>query len=65
MKDSYLDTQPQAKHIEFEIWQVVLLRRFTMLNFMKPRVSKMKMRILMMLEVFDFQIPRRTWMLVN
>jgi hypothetical protein len=57
MKDSYLDTQPQAKHIEFEIWQVILLRRYIMLNLMKPRVSKMRMRILVMLEAFNFQMP--------
>jgi hypothetical protein len=54
MKDSYLDTQPQANHIEFGIWQVVLLRRYMMLNLMKPRVPKMRMRILMMLEAFKF-----------
>ena len=41
MKDSYLDTQLLAKHIEFEIWIVVLLRKFMMLNLMKPRVPKM------------------------
>jgi hypothetical protein len=40
IKDSYLDTQPQVKHIEFGIWQVVLLRKFMMLNLMKPRVPK-------------------------
>jgi hypothetical protein len=57
MKDSYLDTQPQAKYIEFRNWQVVLLRRYMMLNLMKLRVPKMKMRILMMLEVFKFQMP--------
>jgi hypothetical protein len=49
-----LDTQPQAKHIEFGIWQVVLLRRYMMLNLMKLRVPKMRMRILMMLEAFNF-----------
>jgi hypothetical protein len=54
MKDSYLDTQPQAKHIEFRIWQVVLLSKFMTLNLMKPRVPKMRMRILMMLEAFNF-----------
>jgi hypothetical protein len=57
MNDSYLDTQPQAKHIEFGIWQVVLLMRYMMLNLMKPRVPKMRIRILMMLEVFNFQMP--------
>jgi hypothetical protein len=57
MKDSHLDTQPQAKYIEFRIWQVVLLRRYMILNLMKLRVPKMKMRILMMLEVFNFQMP--------
>ena len=94
MKDSYLDTQPLAKHIEFwnlasgtleEVydvefdktkgsqdenenledvrgiqpsnamknmdvgelrpWKVVLLRKFMMLNLMKPMVPKRKMRI--------------------
>ena len=40
MKDSYLDTQPLAKHIEFRIWIVVLLRKFMILNLMKPRVHK-------------------------
>jgi hypothetical protein len=40
IKDSYLDTQSQVKHIEFGIWQVVLLRKFMMLNLMKPRVPK-------------------------
>ena len=34
-------------------------------NLMKPRVPKMKIRILMMLEAFNFQMPWRTWMLVN
>ena len=38
MNDSCLATQLQAKHIEFGIWQVVLLRRFMMWNLMKPRV---------------------------
>jgi hypothetical protein len=57
MNDSYLDTQLQAKHIEFGIWQVVLLRRYMILNLMKPRVSKIRMRILMMLEAFNFQMP--------
>jgi hypothetical protein len=56
MKDSYLDIQPQAKHIEFRIYQVVLLRRYMMLNLIKPRVPKMRMRILMMLEAFNFQM---------
>ena len=36
-----------------------------MLNLMKPRVPKNKMKTLMMLEAFNFQMPRRTWMLVN
>ena len=40
MKDSYLAIPPQAKHIEFRIWIVVLLRKFMMLNLMKPRVHK-------------------------
>ena len=52
-----LDIQPLAKHREFGIWQVVLLRKFMMLNLMKPRVPKMRMRILNMLEAFNFQIP--------
>jgi hypothetical protein len=56
MKDSYLDTQPLAKLIEFEIWKVILLRKFMMLNLMKPRVPKMKMRILMMLGAFNCQM---------
>jgi hypothetical protein len=30
------------------------LRRYKMLNLMKPRVPKMRMRILLMLEAFDF-----------
>jgi hypothetical protein len=33
------------------------LRRFMMLNLVKPRVPKMRMRILMMLEAFNFQMP--------
>jgi hypothetical protein len=33
------------------------LRRYIMLNLMKPRVSKMRMRILMMLKAFNFQMP--------
>ena len=40
IKDSYLDIQPLAKHIEFGISQVVLLKRFMMLTLMKPRVSQ-------------------------
>ena len=44
MKDSYLVIPPQAKHIEFGIWLVVLLRKFMMLNLMKPRVHKKEMR---------------------
>jgi hypothetical protein len=44
MNDSCLDTQPLAKHIEFRIWQVVLLKKFMILNLMKPRVPKMRMR---------------------
>jgi hypothetical protein len=52
-----LDTQSLAKHIEFGIWQVVLLRRYMMLNLMKPRVPKMRMRTWKMLEAFNFQIP--------
>ena len=54
MKDSYLDTQLLAKHIEFEIWIVVLLRKFMILNLMKPRVLKMGMRTWKMLEAFNF-----------
>jgi hypothetical protein len=54
MKDSYLVTPLQAKHIEFGIWKVVLLRKFLMLNLMKPRVSKMRMRTWKMLEAFNF-----------
>ena len=50
MKDSCLDTQPLAKHIEFGIWQVVLLKKFMMLNLMKPRVHKKKLRTWKMLE---------------
>jgi hypothetical protein len=65
MKDSCLDTQPLAKHIEFGIWQVALLRRYIVLNLMKPRVPKMRIKILMMLEAFNFQMPWRTWMLVS
>ena len=40
MKNSYLDTQLLAKHIEFEIWQVVHSKKFMMLNLMKPRDSQ-------------------------
>jgi hypothetical protein len=35
---------------------VVLLRKFLMLNLMKPRVSKMRMRTWKMLEAFNFQM---------
>jgi hypothetical protein len=45
------------KHIEFGIWIVVLLRRFMMWNLMKLRVSKMKIKTMMMLEAFNFQMP--------
>jgi hypothetical protein len=34
MRDSYLDTPLQVKHIEFRIWKVVLLRKFMILNLM-------------------------------
>ena len=44
MKDSYLAFPLQAKHIEFGIWIVVLLRKFMILNLMKLRVPKMRMR---------------------
>ena len=40
MKDSYLVIPLQAKHIEFGILIVVLLRKFMMLNLMKPKVHK-------------------------
>jgi hypothetical protein len=33
------------------------LRRYMMLNLMKSMVPKMRMRILMMLEAFNFQMP--------
>jgi hypothetical protein len=33
------------------------LRRYMMLNLMKSMVSKMRMRILMMLAAFNFQMP--------
>ena len=65
MEDSYLDTQQLAKHIEFGIWIVVLLRKFMMFNLMKPRVHKKRMRTWKMLEAFNFQMPWRIWMLVN
>jgi hypothetical protein len=45
MKVSYLVTPLLARLIGFEIWLVVLLRRFMMWNLMKPVVPKRKMRI--------------------
>ena len=54
IKDSYLDTQPLTEHIEFGIRKVVLLRKFIMLNLMKPRVHKKRMRTWKMLEAFNF-----------
>jgi hypothetical protein len=45
MKVSYLVTPLLARLIEFEIWLVVLLRKFMMWNLMKPMVPKRKMRI--------------------
>jgi hypothetical protein len=56
MKDSYLDTQPLAKLKEFGIWKVVHLRRFMMLNLMKLKVPKMRLKTLMILEAFNFQM---------
>ena len=38
MKDSCLVTPLLARHREFRIWLVVLLKRFIMWNFMKPMV---------------------------
>ena len=57
MKDFYLDTQPLAKRIEFGIWQVVLLKKFMMLNLMKPRVHKKRMKTWKILEAFNYQMP--------
>jgi hypothetical protein len=54
INDSYLAIPLQAKHIKFGIWIVVLLRKFMMLNLMKPRVHKYKMRTWKMLEAFNF-----------
>jgi hypothetical protein len=45
MKVSCLVTPPLARLIEFEIWLVVLLRRFMMWNLMKPMVPKRKIKI--------------------
>ena len=36
---------------------VVLLRKFMMLNLMKPMVHKKRMRTWKMLEAFNFQMP--------
>ena len=38
---------------------------FMMLNLMKPMIHTKRMRTWKMLEAFNFQMPWRTWMLVN